>query len=176
MPHSYLPISADNKDEEDNNDPLLSHNPQVVVQLLDGAVLEGLLCNNMGSITYQFAHVGIQEAAHSLVPIGPTRDQMLYQVGKFLQQQVMGGHENDNMLFLAARHWGEIRQAGFVEPLEMTQLFVQCGTKAIAMTAFGVFFARNARSLPWSGSDHHAKAPSQNQQEPNINNTHYMPD
>eukprot|EP00977_Amphora_coffeiformis_P015574 scaffold4562_cov178-Amphora_coffeaeformis.AAC.3 len=44
---------------------------------------------------------------------------------------------------------------------------------SIAMTAFGIFFARNARSLPWSSrSNSHQESSSQNQQH-TINDTQY---
>lgn len=120
--------------DNDSMTPLLTE--KTLVQLLDVAVLEGLLCNNVGSTTYQFAHDGIQVAAYNMMPAGPKRDQMLYQVGLFLKEEAPYLDGEDWMLFVAARHWSEIRYTGCLDYVELAWLYLQCGSKAIGRAAY----------------------------------------
>lgn len=112
------------------------------VQLLDIAVLEGLLLNAVGSETYTFVHDRVQEAARSTLPTGPDRDQLLFRVGRFLKEQAAtssGEGKKDSLLFMAARHWGEMHEdqrQDFMNPIDMARLHLKCGSRAISMTAF----------------------------------------
>ncbi|CAB9522062.1 Serine threonine kinase with two-component sensor domain [Seminavis robusta] len=138
--------------EDGNNDevessttrPTVSLSQADVIKTLDVAVLEGLLYNAMGSSTYTFVHDGVREAAYNMIPAGPERDQLLYRMGHFLREQSLSSStttaNNNNqstLLFVAARHWSCLgATTNLVDPVELAQLYLDCGSRAKAMSAF----------------------------------------
>ena len=131
----YLNEQSKEDPKEDHSSILQSGSEAEWIQLLDTGVLEGLLDNSVGMATYQFKHSKFHEAAYGMIPVGPKRDQLMYQIGLFLKKSAHSMDGGDWMLFMAARHWSEVK-GNIVDPLDMARLCCLCGTKAIAMTAF----------------------------------------
>ena len=130
------------EEEEDDFSALMSHHG--LLQVLDQAVLGGLLYNSMGSELYQFSNDGIHQAFYNMIPAGKARDGILFQIGEFLigRASASATGTTDWMLFLAARHWNESATnskadgKGFVNPVKLARLNQKCGKTARRMTAF----------------------------------------
>jgi histidine kinase len=108
--HDKLTTTAD-RDSHDNSKP--EWTLQVLVKLLDEAVLQGLLANSTGSTNYGFEHDRIQQAAFGLVSSGQERDRFRLNMGLgLLALATKGGilrleqlaNTKEWMLFTAADH------------------------------------------------------------------------
>lgn len=106
-----------------------------LVRLLDMAVLEGFLLNNVGSWTYRFAHDRIQQAAYSLVKSGKSRDDLRRMIGTQLFELVENGEGEDWMLFVAADHLNSCSIHGGYS-LTLAKLNLLCGEKANVVAAY----------------------------------------
>jgi tetratricopeptide (TPR) repeat protein len=139
---SAINKDGDNDDGDKSADDCLCLSQDNLARILDVAVLEGLLINVVGSTQYQFTHDDVQEASYNMIPAGPDRDQLLFRIGYFLQEShAQDGHKNNNvwMLFAAARHWSKIsnsQRTNYVDPVDLAALYLKCGVKARAMSAF----------------------------------------
>jgi predicted ATPase len=63
-----------------------SQQREELIRILDTAVFESLLTNTVGSEVYKFAHDRIQQAACFLVPVGPERTLLCWQLGQQLYE------------------------------------------------------------------------------------------
>ena len=117
-------------------------------QLLDRAVLDGLLSNSVGSQNYKFAHDRIQEAATSLVLPGQERNDLKVKIGKRLFELATStgidddslsnkatNKGNDWMLFVAADHLNSTISKE-VNILYKAKLNLLVGERATAFAAF----------------------------------------
>ena len=128
------------------NDCIISS--EELCQLLDRAVLDGLLSNSVGSQNYKFAHDRIQEAATSLVLPGQERNDLKVKIGKRLFELATSSkidddspHSkvtskgNDWMLFVAADHLNSTISKD-VSILYKAKLNLLVGERATAFAAF----------------------------------------
>ena len=111
-------------------------------KILDTAVLEGLLSNNVGSPTYKFVHDRIQEAAYSLVPAGKERDDLRWKLGSRLFELGSSSDSGEDwMLFVAADPLNSVYAAEpnstshDLNPLFMARLNLEVEEKATAVAA-----------------------------------------
>ena len=104
--------------------------------LLEKAVFEGLLSNNMGSRDYKFAHDRIKEACHALIPEGYVRDALVVRIGKFLVEFADAPDGEDWMIFVAADHLNSFPSNTGMTALEMAKLNLRVGEKAVEVAAF----------------------------------------
>jgi predicted ATPase len=126
-----------------------------VRKILDDAVVEGVILNAVGSDRYKFAHDGIQEAACTVIPVGPERDQLLVRIGQSLKRQATLPNGEDWMKFVAAHHWTAVSTS--VDPIELTQLYEECGSRSLSMAALeqaAIYFRQGIETVsetqdPW---------------------------
>ena len=139
-----IDLREDSSDEDEEDFSCLM-SEQGLLQVLDQAVLGGLLYNSMGSEFYQFSNDGIHQAFYNMIPAGKGRDGILFQIGEFLieraSQPAYATGTTDWMFFLAARHWNESATSqadgrSFVNPVKLARLNQKCGNVARRMTAF----------------------------------------
>jgi predicted ATPase len=104
--------------------------------LLDLAVAEGLLVIAAPPNDYRFAHDRIMLAAGELIPAGESRDEKCLQLCNYLIEH---GHSSDHgedwMLFVAAGHLN-LMESPKISFLELAQLNLEVGQKAIDVAAF----------------------------------------
>jgi predicted ATPase len=126
-----------------------------LMELLDLAVVEGVLQNSIGSDIYTFSHDPIQAAAYSLVT-DEERDMLRLQVGKFLVTKASSGGGPPWMWFVAADHLNSI-PANETKPLETARLNLEVGKKAMLLCAFSAasdYFLKGIEAMkridkPW---------------------------
>jgi predicted ATPase len=120
--------------------------PGDLLKILDTAVLEGLLSNNVGSPTYKFAHNRIQEAAYSLVQ-EKERDDLRWILGRTLfELGSLSDSGKDWMLFVGADHLNAVEATDpsssttFTfhdsDPLFMARMNLKVGETASTVAAF----------------------------------------
>ena len=104
--------------------------------LLEKAVFESLLSNNMGSRDYKFAHDKIKEACYSQIPEGYVRDNLVVRIGKFLLEFADSKDGEDWMIFVAADHLNLFPEKTGMTSLDLAQLNLRVGGKAVEVAAF----------------------------------------
>ena len=127
-----------------------------LMQLLDIAVVEGLLENNIGSMTYRFSHDKIQEAAYSIVR-DDEQDSFRLKIGKYFVARALAGKGKDWMLFVAADHLNSISVRHDLDPIDVAKLNLNVGQKSIKVAAFlaaSQYFVKGIEALkeielPW---------------------------
>ena len=102
--------------------------------MLDLAVSQG--CLQREGSNYKFSHDRIKEAFHQLIPVGDERDAMHLRIGRYLMEKANDSLLGEDwMLFIAADHLNSISQTD-LPPLDLANLNLQVGEKAIQVAAF----------------------------------------
>eukprot|EP00980_Cylindrotheca_fusiformis_P027863 scaffold22560_cov135-Cylindrotheca_fusiformis.AAC.74 len=107
-----------------------------LLAILDKAVLDGHLMNNMGSNSYSFAHDRIQQAAYNLVPTGEERNEFRYTMGQRLYQMGKEEKSEEWMLYAAADHLNATARVLGKDPLFQIKVNLEAGEKAASCAAF----------------------------------------
>lgn len=131
----------------------------LLVNVLDRAVLEGFFSNNVGSDCYSFSHDKVQQASYSLVSEGKAREEFRLSMGRRLYEIGSSDDGEPWMLFAAAEHLNA--SPNFVEknPLFLAQLNLNVGERASKISAYDQASTRLRAGLdallrisnPWKG-------------------------
>ena len=106
-----------------------------LVRLLETAVLAGFLHNSTGSENYKFAHDRIKQASYSLLSSHEDGDSVRIRLAECLIDRSKSSEGEDWMLFVAVDHLNTIPNNN-KSPLEIVQLNLQVGEKAMQVSAF----------------------------------------
>ena len=107
-----------------------------LLKILTLAVGEGLLAiSSSKREEYKFTHDRIRQACFSLVPPGPIHDDLCLRLAKHLIERGNSIEGEDWMLFVAADHLNSRADIN-LEPMELVDLNLKVGKKAVAVAAF----------------------------------------
>jgi predicted ATPase len=111
-----------------------------LVDLLDKAVLEGLLLNCVGSQEYQFSNDRIQQAACSFLVAGQERDHVLMRIAEVLEQRGLSAVGEDWMIFTAVHHLNSLAKTSSIMDttalVELAQLNLRVAKLSIQKADF----------------------------------------